>query len=105
VIFSYLDEATRIEILSKTSNLSREYLAKYYNFLTYGLNEASVIDGVKIYCPLRAVRHFIKHGVVYQAPRGIYCRTLTRGPKNCFISSIGSYINKDGELYSEDEAS
>ena len=97
MIFSYLDMPTRIEILSKTSNLSREYLAKYYNFLTYGLNEASMMEGVKIYCPLRAVRHFINHGVVYQAPLGIFIKTLIRGPQNCFLSGIGNTIYVDGE--------
>ena len=94
---SYLDMPTRIEILSKTSNLSREYLAKYYNFLTYGLNEASMMDGVKVYSPLRADRHFINHGVVYQAPRGIFCLTLIRGPQNCFLSVIANYIYVDGK--------
>ena len=49
-----------------------------------------MMDGVKIYCPLRPDEQFIKHGVIYEAPYGIFCRTLIRGPKNCFLSSIAN---------------
>jgi hypothetical protein len=55
-----------------------------------------MMDGVKICCPLRADRHFTKHGVIFEAPSGIFCNSLVRGPQ-CFLSTIANRgYEKDG---------
>ena len=54
-----------------------------------------MMDGVKVYCPLRADMQFIKHGVVYCAPHGIFCRTLIRGPHNSFLLKIANYTSEE----------
>jgi hypothetical protein len=61
-----------------------------------------MMDGVKICYPLRADRHFTKHGVIYEAPPEIFCNSLLRGPQ-CFLSTFVDHIiamfDDDPDIY------